>query len=118
VTDALLGAAALGDIGQMFPDDDPANAGRDSAGMLRAACDAVAAEGWSIANLDCIVHAERPKLAPYREAIRRRIAEVLRIDPGQVSIKAKTGELVGSIGREEVVMAECVVMLEGMKDEG
>ena len=113
VTDALLGAAALGDIGQMFPDDDPANQGRDSAEMLRAACDAVAAEGWRVGNLDCIVHAQRPKLAPYREAIRRRIAEVLRIDPGRVSVKAKTGELVGSVGREEVLMAECVVLLEG-----
>ena len=113
VTDALLGAAALGDIGQMFPDEDPANQGRDSAEMLRAACDAVAAEGWRVGNLDCIVHAQRPKLAPYREAIRRRIAEVLGIDPGRVSVKAKTGELVGSVGREEVLMAECVVLLEG-----
>ena len=112
VTDALLGAAALGDIGQMFPDDDPANQGRDSAEMLRAARRAVAARGWRIANLDCIVHAQRPKLAPYRDAMCRRIAEVLRIDPGQVSVKAKTGELVGSVGREEVLAAECAALLE------
>jgi len=118
VTDALLGAAALGDIGQMFPDDDPANRGRDSAEMLRAVCEAVAREGWRVGNLDCIVHAQRPKLAPYRDAMRRRIAELLCIQPGQVGVKAKTGELAGPIGREEVLMAECVVLLKGMRDEG
>jgi 2-C-methyl-D-erythritol 2,4-cyclodiphosphate synthase len=117
VTDALLGALALDDIGQMFPDDDPANRRRDSAEMLRAACDAVAADGWRIGNLDCIVHAQRPKLAPYREAIRHRIAEVLQIDLDRVSIKAKTGEGVGLIGREEVLMTQCVVLLERMKNE-
>lgn len=112
VIDALLGAAAMGDIGQMFPEEDPVNAGRDSAEMLRLAWDAVAAEGWRIANLDCIVHAQRPKLAPHRTALCRRIAEVLGIDPGQVSVKAKTGELVGSIGREETLIAECAVLVE------
>jgi 2-C-methyl-D-erythritol 2,4-cyclodiphosphate synthase len=112
VTDALLGAAALGDIGEMFPDSDPANRGRDSAEMLRLAWEAVARTGWRIGNVDCIVFAQRPKLAPYKQAIRRRLAEVLGIEPERVGLKAKTGELVGPVGREEALMAEAVVLLE------
>jgi 2-C-methyl-D-erythritol 2,4-cyclodiphosphate synthase len=112
VTDALLGGAALGDIGEMFPDSDPANRGRDSAEMLRAARDRVAEAGWEIGNLDCIVFAERPRLTPYKEAIRRRLAEVLGIRPGQIGLKAKTGEAIGAIGREEAIAAQCVAMLE------
>lgn len=112
VTDALLGAAALGDIGEFFPDTDPANKGRDSAEMLSQAWDAVARKGWKIANLDCIVFAQRPKLAPYKETIRQRLAAILGLMPDQVGLKAKTGEKVGIIGREEVIAAECVVLLE------
>jgi len=112
VTDALLGAAALGDIGELFPDSDPANRGRDSAGMLRTAWAAVARAGWRVGNLDCIVFAQRPKLAEHKPAIRRRIAEILDIPPARVGVKAKTGELVGPIGREEAITAECVVLLE------
>ncbi len=115
VTDALLGAAALGDIGEMFPDTDPVNRGRDSAEMLRAARDAVAAAGWKIANVDCIVFAQRPKLLPYKADMRRRLAEILGIDPGQVGVKAKTGEGLGEIGREEVIAAQCVALLESDK---
>lgn len=111
VTDALLGAAGLGDIGEMFPDSDPANRGRDSAEMLRAALEAVTKAGWAVANLDCIVHAQRPKLSLYKEAIRRRIADILRIEPGQIGVKAKTGEQVGPVGREEAIEAQCVVLL-------
>jgi 2-C-methyl-D-erythritol 2,4-cyclodiphosphate synthase len=111
VTDALLGAAGLGDIGERFPDSDPANRGRDSAEMLRAARDATVEAGWKVGNLDCIVHAQRPKLGPFKEAIRRRLAEILQIAPEQVAVKAKTGEQVGPVGREEAVQAECVVLL-------
>ena len=111
VIDALLGAAALGDVGQMFPDTDPANRGRDSAEMLRAARDAVAAVGWRIGNLDCIVFAQRPKLLPHRQIIRQRIAEVLDVDPERVSLKGKTGEQVGPIGQEEAIAAQCVALL-------
>ena len=111
VTDALLGAAGLGDIGEMFPDTDPANRGRDSAEMLRAAQEAVAQAGWSIGNLDCIVHAQRPKLGPHKETIRRRLAEILQIAPEQVAVKAKTAEHIGPVGREEAVQAECVALL-------
>jgi 2-C-methyl-D-erythritol 2,4-cyclodiphosphate synthase len=112
VTDALLGAAALSDIGELFPDTDPANKGRDSADMLRRAWETVARQGWRIGNLDCIVFAERPKLGPLKQAMRERLAAILAIAPEQVGVKAKTGEKVGPIGREEAIAAECVVLLE------
>jgi 2-C-methyl-D-erythritol 2,4-cyclodiphosphate synthase len=112
ITDALLGAAALGDIGEMFPDTDPANAGRDSADMLRAAYGRVAAAGYRIVNLDCVIFAQRPKILPYRPRIRGRIAAILGIDESAVWLKAKTGEGVGPIGTEEAIAAECVVLLE------
>ena len=112
ITDALLGAAGLGDIGEMFPDTDPANAGRDSADMLRAAHARVVAAGYAIVNLDCVIFAQRPKILPYRPRIRGRIATILGIDESAVWLKAKTGEGVGPIGAEEAVAAECVVLLE------
>ncbi len=116
VTDAILGAAALGDIGEMFPDDDEANRGRDSKQMLAAAMDRVSQAGYRVVNVDCVVMAQRPKIGPHREAICRSIAEVLDVDPEQVSVKAKTGEGVGPIGREEAIGAQCVVLLEGSGD--
>lgn len=112
ITDAILGAAALGDIGEMFPDTDPANKGRDSADMLRRAAARVAAAGWRIANLDCVILAQRPKILPHRPAMRRRIAEILGVEESAVWLKAKTGEGVGPIGEELAIGAECVVLLE------
>ena len=112
VADALLGAAALGDIGQMFPDTDPLNRHRDSAEILRAALKAIRALGWRIGNIDCVVLLERPKLLPYKQAIRERLADILEIDLENIGLKAKTGEQVGPVGREEVVAAQCVVLLE------
>jgi len=112
LTDALLGAAALGDIGEMFPDTDPANRGRDSGQMLQQAWQAVAKAGYKIVNLDCIVHLERPKLSPHKLAIRQRIAGLLGIPLEAVGLKAKTGETVGPVGRGEAVMTQCVVLLE------
>ena len=112
ITDALLGAAGLGDIGEMFPDTDPANRGRDSGSMLRAAADRLKAAGWRIANLDCVIFAQRPKILPHRPAIRRRIAELLDLDETAVWLKAKTGESVGPIGEELAIGAECVVLIE------
>jgi 2-C-methyl-D-erythritol 2,4-cyclodiphosphate synthase len=111
ITDALLGAAALGDIGELFPDTDPANKGRDSAEMLRLAYDHVLAAGYEIANLDCIIFAQRPKLSAYKTAMQQRLAEILHIQPSQVNVKAKTGERVGPVGREEAIMAESIVLL-------
>jgi 2-C-methyl-D-erythritol 2,4-cyclodiphosphate synthase len=112
ITDALLGAAALGDIGEMFPDTDPANRGRDSADMLRRAAARVAEAGWRIVNLDCVIFAQRPKILPHRPAIRRRIAEILGVDESAVWLKAKTSEGVGPIGEELAIAAECVVLIE------
>ena len=112
ITDAILGAAALGDIGEMFPDTDPANKGRDSADMLRRAAARVAAAGWRLANLDCVILAQRPKILPHRPAMRRRIAEILGVEESAVWLKAKTGESVGPIGEEHAIGAECVVLLE------
>ena len=112
VTDALLGAAALGDIGELFPDTDPANKDRDSAEMLRLAAQSVADAGCRIVNLDCIIFAQRPKIAPYKPAITVRIAEILGITPQQIGLKAKTGEHVGPVGNEEAIVAQCVALLE------
>lgn len=112
VTDALLGAASLGDIGELFPDTDPAQRGRDSGEILREACQQVAAAGFEIINIDCIVFAQQPKLSPYKTAIRHRMAELLGLPDDCVGLKAKTGELVGPIGRGEAISAECVALLE------
>jgi 2-C-methyl-D-erythritol 2,4-cyclodiphosphate synthase len=96
----------------MFPDTDPANRGRDSAEMLAAAYQRVQAAGYRVLNIDSIVFAQQPKLLPYKEAIRRRIADILQISPDQVGLKAKTGEHVGPVGRLEALMAECIVLVE------
>jgi 2-C-methyl-D-erythritol 2,4-cyclodiphosphate synthase len=112
VTDALLGAAALPDIGRMFPNTDAANRGRDSAEMLAAAADQVADAGYRIVNLDCVIHAERPKLAVHIDAMRARIAHILRIELDQIGLKAKTGEGIGPVGREEIIATRCIALLE------
>ena len=111
ITDALLGAAGLGDIGELFPDTDPANRNRDSGEMLKIVWDKVRQLHWQIVNLDIVLFAEKPKIAPLKEAIRKHIAELLEIDVLQIGLKAKTGEKVGIIGREEAIAAECVVLL-------
>jgi 2-C-methyl-D-erythritol 2,4-cyclodiphosphate synthase len=112
LTDALLGAASLGDIGEMFPNTDPANRGRDSGEMLTLAWQAASQRGFRIVNLDCIVFLQEPKLSPYKLPIRQRIADLLGLDVEQVGVKAKTGESVGPVGRQEAIMAECVVLME------
>ena len=112
ITDALLGAAGLGDIGELFPDTDPANKKRDSAEMLKIAWNLVRQKHWELVNLDIVIFAEKPKIAPFKEAIRQRIAELLEVDITQIGIKAKTGEKVGIIGREEAISAECVTLLK------
>jgi 2-C-methyl-D-erythritol 2,4-cyclodiphosphate synthase len=101
VTDAILGAAALGDIGEMFADTDAANAGRDSIEMLTLAMARVRTTGWQIGQVDVVVIAETPKIAPYRDAMRRRIASALSCEAMDVSIKGKTNERMGFIGRGE-----------------
>jgi len=111
ITDALLGAAALGDIGELFPDTDPTNRGRDSAEMLRLAAQRVHEAGFMIVNLDCIVFAQNPKLSAHKEAIAHRVADILAIEPTQIGVKAKTGEGLGEIGNEQAIMAQCVALL-------
>jgi 2-C-methyl-D-erythritol 2,4-cyclodiphosphate synthase len=112
VTDALLGAAGLPDIGELFPNTDEANRGRDSAQILRLAYDRVVAAGWRIVNLDCVVAAERPKISPFKGAIISRLAEILGVEAKRVGVKAKTGEGVGPVGSGELIEARCVVLLE------
>jgi 2-C-methyl-D-erythritol 2,4-cyclodiphosphate synthase len=108
----LLGAAALGDIGDMFPDTDETNRGRDSADMLVRAWQQVQSRGFRLINLDCIVFAQQPKLSQYKSIIRQRVADILGTACENVGLKAKTGEHVGPVGRDEAIMAECVVLLE------
>ena len=112
MTDAILGAAALGDIGELFPDYDPRNKDRSSSSMLAVARDQVRNAGWNIVNLDCVIFAQKPKLLPHREGIRQHISDLLNLDINQVWLKAKTGEAVGPIGEERAIAAECIVLLE------
>jgi len=112
ITDSLLGAANLGDIGQLVPDSAEENKGRDSAEMLSLAFEKVKQAGWSVVNLDCVVLAERPKLLPHKEVICARIAEILGIGSEQVGLKGKTGEKSGEIGQGKIMQAMVVCLLE------
>jgi 2-C-methyl-D-erythritol 2,4-cyclodiphosphate synthase len=111
VTDALLGAAALGDIGDLFPDTDPANKDADSRVFLAAALDRLTAAGWRVGNLDVTVFAQEPKLGPVKAAIRDSLAGLLGLPAGAVNVKAKTGEKVGHIGRGEAIGCHAVVLV-------
>ncbi len=118
ITDALLGAAALPDIGELFPNTSSENQGRDSAEMLHLAYAKVVESGYQLANLDCVVRAEAPKLSPYKEAIRAQIAQILEVAPSAVGLKAKTGEGVGAVGRREVIEATAVVLVSPVSQAG
>ncbi|MDR2345094.1 MAG: 2-C-methyl-D-erythritol 2,4-cyclodiphosphate synthase [Planctomycetaceae bacterium] len=111
ISDALLGATGCGDIGEMFPDTEPTNANIDSAIILKSICSKIYSENWKVINIDTIIFAEKPKFSPYKEKIRNRIAEIISINPSQINIKAKTGEHIGIIGREEAISAQCVALL-------
>ncbi len=111
ITDALLGAAGLGDIGRHFPDSDERFRGADSAVLLAEAARRVAEQGWTIVNLDSTVIAQAPKLAPHIEAMRQRIAQVLQVQPQQVNVKAKTAEKMGPVGQGRSIEARAVVLL-------
>lgn len=112
ICDALLGAAALGDIGRHFPDDDPANRNRSSLEFLRAVSRSLERDAWTIRNVDATILAQRPKLAPFMEAMRHNIAEALGIAPERVSIKATTTEGMNAEGRGEGMSAHSVALLE------
>ena len=109
--DALLGAAALGDIGQHFPPGDPAYHDIDSRRLLANVRDLVAARGWRVVNIDCTIVAERPKIMPHAGAMRTTIGDILGLPPDAVSIKATTNEGIGFIGREEGIAAMAVALL-------
>ena len=111
--DALLGALALDDIGKHFPDSDPEYLGADSRELLRRVWRIAEFRNWSIGNIDLTIVAQKPKLAPYREAMRRKIAEVLGLDVAQVSVKATTTEHLGFTGRGEGIASFCTVLLIG-----
>jgi 2-C-methyl-D-erythritol 2,4-cyclodiphosphate synthase len=115
ITDAILGAAGLGDIGEMFPDSDPANKDRDSIGMLEAAVRRVSAAGHTVGQVDVSVIAEIPRLAPHRDKIRARLATALGIDSASVSVKGKSNEGMGWIGRKEGLACIAVATLIGKR---
>lgn len=108
VADALLGAAGLGDIGAWFPDDDPANAGADSMGLLALVVAGVRAEGWEVANVDCTVVCEAPKLAPRRDELQERLTAVVG---APVTVKATRAEALGALGRKEGIACLAVSLL-------
>lgn len=112
VMDALLGAAALGDIGKLFPDSDPAYAGADSLSLLRTVGDRIAEAGFRIGNVDATVVAQHPRLAPYIERMRQNIAAALGVETGRISVKATTEERLGFTGRGEGISAMAAALLE------
>ncbi len=111
VTDAVLGAAGLEDIGQLFPDSDPRHESRDSADFLREAVRAARGRGWVVANVDCTVVLERPRIAPHKAAMRANIARALDIAPDRVNVKGKTHERVDAVGEGRAIEAHAVVLL-------
>ena len=112
VCDAILGAAGLGDIGELYPPSDPAFKDADSLELLSSAWKRVKAKGWRLANLDCTVNCEEPMILPYRENIRRSLAEALDAEPGRVFVKGKTNEGLGPVGNGEAVEALAACLLE------
>ena len=116
VTDAVLGAAGLGDIGRHFPDSDPAHAGADSRLLLRAAMAKASVAGWRVANVDCTLITEAPKIAPHAAAMCANIAADLGIEASRVNVKGKTTEKLGFCGRGEGIAAQAVVLL--LRDAG
>jgi 2-C-methyl-D-erythritol 2,4-cyclodiphosphate synthase len=112
ITDAVLGAAALGDIGRHFPDDDPAFAGADSLALLSAAVQRVRAAGWTVVNVDSTVIAQAPKLAPHIAQMCSRLAAAMGLDVGAVNVKAKTAEKLGPVGQGQAIEARAVCLLQ------
>ncbi|MDE3158076.1 MAG: 2-C-methyl-D-erythritol 2,4-cyclodiphosphate synthase [Acidobacteriota bacterium] len=112
ITDAILGAAALGDIGMHFPDSDPKWKGSDSLVFLRHARELAEARGYRIVNVDSTIILERPRLRDYREAIRNKVAEALGVDPSRISLKFKTAERLGPVGEGRSAESQAIVALE------
>ncbi|GIN64326.1 2-C-methyl-D-erythritol 2,4-cyclodiphosphate synthase [Robertmurraya siralis] len=115
ITDACLGAVGEGDIGRHFPDTDPAFKDADSAKLLVHIWQMIKEKGYSLVNADCTIIAQKPKMAPYIEQMKVRIAELLECDPGQINVKATTTEKLGFTGRGEGIAAQAVVLLQKVK---
>ena len=111
ITDAILGAAGLGDIGRHFPDTDPKYKGADSRVLLRHAYEQVRAAGWLVGNVDATIHAQKPKIAPHAPAMVANIEADLKLEPGSVNIKGKTTEAIGFVGRQEGIAVTSVALL-------
>jgi 2-C-methyl-D-erythritol 2,4-cyclodiphosphate synthase len=114
ITDAILGALAWGDIGDLYPDTDPQYKGCDSSKFLLETIQRANRSGWEVVNLDVTIFAQEPKLGPLKQQIRSRVAELLSVSIEQVSIKAKTGERVGHIGRGEAIGCHAVILLTAL----
>lgn len=112
ITDSLLGAAALGDIGELFPPSDIQWKGADSAKLLASAWRKVKHDGWILGNIDCVIALQEPKFLPWREEVRSSIAKILCVETSQIFVKAKTGEGLGSIGTGESVEVWATCLLE------
>jgi 2-C-methyl-D-erythritol 2,4-cyclodiphosphate synthase len=112
VTDALLGAAGLGDIGEYFPDTDPEWKDADSGELLKEAYKIVRRRGWEVENIDCNIIAQAPKLKPYKSQMEARIAGLLEIETRRVNVKAKTNEGLDAVGRKEAIATQAVVLLK------
>ena len=111
IMDAVLGAAGLGDIGSFFPPEDAKWKDADSAALLQTVMEKVYSAGWKIENLDCVVKLEKPKFNPYRDQVINNIARLMKINPDQVFVKAKTGEKLPPVGTSEAVEATVVCLL-------
>lgn len=111
LTDAILGAAALPDIGQLFPNDDPANENGESGKFLTGAVRLMRGAGWQLANVDLTVLLQAPKIGPHKATIRERIAKLLDLPPDRVNVKGKTGEHIGPVGEGKAIEAHAVVLL-------
>ena len=110
ITDALLGAAGISDIGELFPPNDDKWKGADSAKLLQEAYKLVKAEGWKIENIDCVIQLEKPKFLPKRKEVIKNISKILQIEENQVFVKAKTGEKLFPIGTSEAIIAQVVCL--------
>lgn len=114
--DALLGGAGLGDIGDAFPDTDPAYRGCDSTFFVKQTLERLNQAGWTVVNIDVIIFAQEPKLGPVKAAIRNRLAELLVVDEACVNVKAKTGEGVDAVGRAEAMSCQVVALIDRVSD--
>ncbi len=117
IIDALLGASAMGDIGEHFPDTDDRWRGADSSKLLGSVVDLIADAGFRIGNIDATVICEKPRLRPHVDAIRMRIAEILKVDTSCVSVKGKTNEKMDDVGKGVGIVVHCVVLLNERKGE-